>query len=219
MENEDPTMHRAANESDVSTFADVLHALGDVPPARVLHKPYPATEGDVSRLADREPKRLCELIDGVLVEKAMGLAESAVAAALIRILGWFVVENRLGTVTGEAGTVRLFAGRVRIPDVSFFSRQKLPGGTIPVEPIPSLAPDLAVEILSEANRPGEMSAKRDDYFSAGVRLYWEINPRTRTADVNTNVISCKTIGEGDRLTGGDVLPGFSVRLGDLFADL
>jgi hypothetical protein len=56
-----------------------------------------------------------------------------------------------------------------------------------------------------------------EYFAAGTRLVWYIDPPTRTAQVFTGVDQCTAIGESDVLDGGDVLPGFRVRLGDVFA--
>src|SRR5258708_2427678 len=104
----------------VDTMADFLEQLGDVPPERVLMRPPigTATERDVAEVHARE-RRLCELVDGALVEKAIGFRESAVAMLLGRYLGTFIDERRLGILTGEAGMMRLFAGLVRIPDVAF----------------------------------------------------------------------------------------------------
>ena len=91
------------------TLADVL--AEEIPAARILLYPTPgtATEADVEAIYARE-KRLCELVDGVLVEKAMGWYESCLAGVLIRVLGNFVQPQRLGWVTGESGTVRLAPG-------------------------------------------------------------------------------------------------------------
>src|SRR5688572_20434616 len=85
---------------DPDTLADVVGALGDIPLHRVLWRPNPgtATEADVVRLVDREPKRLVELIDGILVEKAMGNRESLLAATLMFFLMNFVRPRRLGVV-------------------------------------------------------------------------------------------------------------------------
>jgi Uma2 family endonuclease len=202
------------------TLADLLEELGNVPPNRILLTPPPgmATEQDVLDV-ERRTGRPPELIDGVLVEKTMGYTESAIAAALIIHLGDFLRPNKLGIVTGEAGTLRLLPGQVRIPDVCFISRDRFPGGRLPDDPIPSLVPDLAVEILSAGNTPGEMARKLRDYFAAGVRLVWYIDPRTRTATVYTVANEGETLTETGVLDGRDVLPGFQLPLCKLFADL
>src|SRR5437762_6453135 len=113
----------------------------------------------------------------------MGFRDSRLAAPLCRILDLFISDRNLGLVSTANGTVRLWAGRVRIPDVAYFSWDRLPDRRPPAEAIPNLAPDLAAEILSDGNTPREMRQKRQDYFKAGVRLVWEINPRTRTVTV------------------------------------
>src|SRR5688572_8610047 len=66
------------------TLAELLHQLGDIPLERILWQPFPgtATEKDVERLAEAANKRLCELVDGVLVEKPMGNQESNLAMRL-----------------------------------------------------------------------------------------------------------------------------------------
>src|SRR5216117_2747372 len=130
------------------TAAEWLEDLGDVPLSRVIFDPLPgtATERDLLYKCEVE-KQLCELINGTLVEKPMGFYESMVAAALIQALMNFVTPRRLGAVTGEAGTMRLAPGRVRLPDVAFTSVARFAGKT-PLEPIPSIAPDLAVEVWS-----------------------------------------------------------------------
>ena len=115
------------------------------------------------------------------------------------------------------GTVELFPGQVRIPDVAFYSWAKLPGRQIPDDPIPELAPDLAVEVLSRTNTKGEMFAKRKDYFFAGVRLVWFVDPRARTVEVYTAPDQVTTLRDADTLTGGDVLPGFGQPLAQLLS--
>lgn len=209
----------AEPELQTETVADLLERLGGVPASRVLLRPSPgtATVDDVVRLAHSAKKRLCELVDGVLVEKAMGFLESQLAMTLGRIIGTWVFDRRLGIVTGEQGMIRPLPDQVRMPDVAFYRQDKFPNGT-PLEPAPELAPDLAIEVISPSNTAGEMERKRRDLFQAGMRLFWEINPRSRTAVVWTAVDHSTNLSENDSLDGGDVLPGFSVRLADLFAE-
>jgi Uma2 family endonuclease len=206
----------------VDNLAELLERLGNIPPERIRMRPPPgtATEADVLEALEAPRKRICELIDGVLVEKAMGFTESLLGSYLIVLLDAFVRPRNLGLVTAADGTVRLWAGRVRIPDVAFFSWDRMPGRRRPPEPIPTLAPDLAVEVLSRGNTPGEMLLERQDYFSAGVHLAWEIDPRQRTVTVYTSPETpTAVLTAADTLDGGTVLPGFSLPLGDLFAEL
>ena len=90
---------------------------------------------------------------------------------------------------------------------------------MPSEPIPDLAPDLAVEVLSESNTEAEMTRKRQDYFTAGVRLVWLVDPATRSVKVYTNVDQATVLQDEQTLQGGDILPGFSLPLRELFAEL
>ncbi len=198
----------------------MLEQLGNVPANRVLLVPTPgtATEQDLLNLLDHQD-RICELMDGVLVEKTMGYIESILAIALGSYLRDFVQKHKLGIVLGEAGTLRILPRQVRIPDVSFISWEKFPGGKLPQVPIPAVAPDLAVEVLSPSNTEGEMQRKLQDYFAAGVRLVWYIEPATRTAKVYTAPDQCTVLDDTQSLTGGEVLPGFELSLRDLFAEI
>jgi Uma2 family endonuclease len=206
---------------EIETVADLLDRLGGISPNRIRYRPAPgtATEADVAAIEAKE-NRLYELIDGVLVEKSTGYRESLVAGWILTALNVFVMPRKLGFVTGADGIIRLFPGLVRIPDVAYVSRERLPDGKVPNEPVPQVVPDLAVEVLSAGNTAAEMDRKRGEYFEAGVRLLWIVDPQTRTADVY--VPSSKeptTLDESSSLDGGDVLPGFALELRTLFAGL
>jgi Uma2 family endonuclease len=177
-----------------------------------------ATEKDVVKIRDRE-RRLFELVNGVLVEKVMGYWESVLAMELARLLGNFVKRRQLGTLAGEAGMLRLSPGLVRIPDLSFVSRARLARRRRAREPVLSLAPDLAIEVLSEGNTPGEIARKVREYFASGCRLVWSVDPRARTVAVYTSPDDVILLTERQTLTGGDVLPGFRLRLQSLFGVL
>jgi Uma2 family endonuclease len=208
--------------SALDNLAELLERLGHVPPERIRLQPPlgTATEADVLAALEAPRKRICELVDGVLVEKALGYTESILASYLIELLNAFVLGGNLGLVTAPDGTVRLWAGRVRIPDVAFFAWDCMPRRQRPREPIPTLAPDLAVEVLSRSNTPGEMRRKREDYFAAGVRLVWEVDPNARTVHVYTAPDpAAAVLTEADTLDGGAVLIGFRLPLSVLFAEL
>jgi Uma2 family endonuclease len=200
------------------TVADLLNHLGGIPPERIRAVPPPGTATEQDALeAESRTGRICELIDGVLVEKTVGYYESLLAVLVARILGDFVEQHRLGVVAGEAGPLKILPHQVRIPDVSFIAWDRFPGGRLPKEPIPALAPDLAVEVLSKGNTPGEMQRKLRDYFQAGVRLVWYLDPQARAVSVYTSVEQCVVIAADQVLDGGDVLPGFQLPLAEFFA--
>lgn len=205
----------------IETLADLLDRLGGIPLERIRFHPYPgtATEDDVLAALEAVDKRLYELIDGVLVEKAMGYSESVLAVYLAEVLNAFVRRCNAGLVSGPDGPFRLFIGRIRFPDVGFISWDRLPGRRRPKRPIPDLVPDLAAEVLSVSNTAAEMKRKLQDYFKAGVRLVWVIDPEARTLSVYTSPDSPTVLDETDTLTGAPVLPEFRLVLRELFAEL
>jgi Uma2 family endonuclease len=203
----------------IDTLADLMKRLGGVPLDRVRFHPPPGTAVEQDVLNAENEGLLCELVDGVLVEKAMGYSESILAVFLIEVLNAFVRTRNLGLVSGPDGTMRLFPGLVRIPDVAFVSWNRLPGKRRPNAKLPTLAPDLAVEVLSESNTKTEMKRKRHDYFSVGVRLVWLADPKTRTVDVYTSEKKFTHLTETDILDGGRVLPGFHLAVREWFAEL
>ncbi len=206
--------------STLSTLDDLCQRLGGVVPSRIRTHPSPgtATVADVIEIQDHEGV-LCELIEGILVEKVMGLRESILASAMNAILYTFVVTRNLGFVSGEAGTYELMPHLVRIPDIAFTNWDRVPGGRQPMAPVPGLVPNLAVEVLSPSNTPGEMTLKRQDYFASGVELVWEIDPDSRTIRVFTSPANARTLTTADILDGGSVLPGFAIPVGQVFAEL
>jgi Uma2 family endonuclease len=200
------------------TLESLFRRLGPIPPARVRLSPAPGTaeEHHLLEIAAKED-RLCELVDGVLIEKDMASFESQVAMMIGYYLLAFLEKNDIGIVLGEAGMLRLAPGLVRIPDVSYISREQMPGRTLPKDAIANFHPDLAIEVISAGNSPGEMRRKLRDYFAAGTQLVWFIYPRTKTAEVYTGVRQRKTLSEADSLLGEDLLPGFELSLEKLFA--
>lgn len=146
----------------------------------------------------------------------MAYYESHLALRIGASLDNFNEDCDLGVVAGADGMMRLAKGLVRIPDVSFVSWERFPHRTIPRTPIPSLVPDLAVEVLSESNTPREMARKLDEYFSLGVRLVWIVDPETESVEVYTSRDQCTKVERTGTLDGGDVLPGFKLSLRKLF---
>jgi Uma2 family endonuclease len=212
-------MARAKSLPNVVNVRDLIAHLGDIPPERIRMHPLPgtATEKDLLRLLERD-KILCELIDGVLVEKAVGAREGGVSGVILHKIESFLDEHDVGaTLPGDA-PLRLLGKLVRMPDVSFVGWEKLPSRCYPNAPIPDLVPDLAVEVLSESNRPGEMQRKRREYFLAGASLVWLVDPETRTVRVftPTNAEDGITLTEADTLDGGNLLPGFRLPVATVF---
>ena len=209
-----------ATTTTPETIKDLLERLGGIAPGRVRMKPLPglATEADLIEVNARK-MGICELVDRVLVEKGMGYTESGLALFLGGLLNLFVIPRNLGIVSGADGMMRLFPGLVRVPDLGFASWERIPGRRRPDTPIAGFAPDLVVEVLSPSNTKAEMARKRAEYFAAGVRLVWEVDPRKRIVSVFTAPERPTVLDALMTLDGGDVLPGFVLPLADLFAEL
>lgn len=200
------------------TVADLLRRLGDVPPERVRLEPTPgtATEADAIRLGQKDDT-LYELVDGTLVEKAMGVGESKLGLWLAHRLQSYLDEHDVGELIGPDGLQRILPKVVRAPDLTFC----LWANTTSEEedtanPIADLVPDLAVEIVSRSNTPKELARKRKEYFSAGTKVVWQIYPGKRLVEVYTSPTRFRTLGIDDTLDGGTLLPGFQLPLRTLF---
>lgn len=201
---------------ELDSIADLLQALGGISPDRVRLHPALGTATEADVLALEREDILCELIDGVLVEKAMGFYESWVASVLIFFLRSYLRGNRLGAVASGDGQTRILPGLVRIPDVSFVRWDRIPGGKLVPGGFLEIAPDLAVEVLSPGNTEGEMSRKLGELFAAGTRLAWLIEPELKQVRVYCSPEELQLLRYNDTLDGEDVLPGFRLSLKEFF---
>jgi Uma2 family endonuclease len=203
-----------------NSLADVVEQLGNIQLSRIRMHPPPgmATAADVESINDHED-RLFELVDGILVEKVMGFRESLIAAAIIGALRNYVAPRNLGLVVGADGMMQLFPKTVRIPDAAFIAWDRLPGGRVPSEAIPSIAPTLAVEVLSKSNTVAEMARKRKEYFESGTELVWEVDIDRRCVKICSRTGASELLEEQAMLSGGSALPGFEVPLHVIFAEL
>jgi Uma2 family endonuclease len=183
-------------------------------PAYVPPMPAPLTADEL--LHPHIPER-AELVRGVLVvREPPGFSHGAIVARLTSLLNDHVRTHELGlVVAGDAGfQLATDPDTVRGADVAFVRRDRLPDPA-PVAFAP-FAPDLAVEILSPSDRPGETLAKVADWLSAGTRAVWVIDPMRRSARIYHEDGTELVIGERDALEGGSVIPGFSCPLDSIF---
>ena len=199
-----------------TSFAYLHERLGGVPLVRIRRTPAPGTATEADLLRPHGP--ICELIDGVLVEKPMGTRESLLAVVISGLLRNHVEPGDLGVVLGADGVLRLDPKTLRAPDVSFIPWSAFPNGEIPEdEAYWSVAPALAVEVLSPTNTDAEIDRKLGELFAAGCKLAWVIDPVTQSAKVYTSPKKLKEVDATGTLDGGKVLPGFKLALADLFA--
>jgi Uma2 family endonuclease len=160
-----------------------------------------------------------ELIDGQFVERQpMGQKSDAVAARILRRVGNFVDDHRLGVMNGAQGSYQIFPDdpkKVRIPDVSYTRRERLAGGDVD-EGHAKVAPDLVVEVISPNDLAADVMAKVRDFLNAGVPLIWVFNPDKCDVLVHRSDGTGALLKSGEVLDGGDVLPGFRCPVADLF---
>jgi Uma2 family endonuclease len=159
------------------------------------------------------PDKRTELVRGVLVvREPAGSRHGLVTMSLGAELAVYVKRTAAGGVYAAETGFKLATNpdTVRAPDVAFVTRERLPSpGTTGY---PALAPDLAVEVLSPGDRPGEVLAKVADWLSAGTRLVWVLDPERRLARVYRHDGSQTLVTEEGALDGEDVLAGFSCPL-------
>lgn len=212
-------MSTLVNAAVAGSLSERIIELGGVPADRVLRDPLPGTATFDDLLKVNECGGRYELVDGTLVEKAMGWQESLIALALGSLLRNFVNAKNLGMVTGPDGFTRILGSLVRGPDVAFYSWTRLPNQRLPEDKVPECVPDLAVEVLSLGNTLAEMSRKRREYFHAGVQLVWMVDPRQRTVAVYSSITEFFILDAAQILEGGDVLLGLEIELAELFSEL
>lgn len=205
----------------IENLEELVESLGGIPLWRIRFRPFPgtATEDDVLRALEAPRKRICELIDGILVEKSAEIANSILSLLIGEKLGSFVRAQNSGLVSGISGPMRLSDRCVCIPAVSFVSWDRCPGRRLPLDPIPTLVPNLVVEFSGPGNTDNEMARKREDYFSAGVEGVWIIDPEARALSVYTDPDTHTLHAATETISGNPVLPGFTLDLAMLFSAL
>lgn len=180
-----------------------------------LAAPQRLTPEDMLRLQDDD--RLYELVDGQLVEKRMSDIAQFVANRLKMLMDAWCEHSKAGMSFVET-TYQGFPrpDDVRRPDVSFISAARLAGydwghGHF------RLAPDLAVEVLSPHDEALEVDRKIGEYFQAGVRQVWIINPEQQIVRIHRRPGDLSELVGDVELHDELVLPGFRCRLPELFA--
>ena len=160
--------------------------------------------------------RLFELIDGEIVEKVPTEEHSAIAGNIYAALRAFVNPHKLGRVLFEVRhQLPNDADNSRLPDVEFTRAER-------VKPLVTRGavtqlPDLAVEVKSHTDRHTAMRRKALYYLDNGLQLVWLVYPDTRRIEVWTNDTS-QTLVSGETLDGGDVIPGFTMPVAEVFAE-
>ncbi len=159
-----------------------------------------------------------ELVDGEVVTMSLpGGIHGRVCIRIARPLDQFVSDRNLGWVVSEVGFIlKRQPDLVRGPDVAFLSKEKVQAQKDPHK-LWEGPPDLAVEVLSPDDRPSEVLRKVGEYLEAGTRLVWVVDPKNQTVSAHRGLHRVRVYGVGEELSGEDVLPGFSLKVADIFA--
>ncbi len=165
------------------------------------------------------PGEQWELVRGELVEMPPpGAVHNLIVGLLYPLLYAFISKHRLGLVFGDnmGYVLRRGPDTVRIPDISFIAWEHIPASGIP-EGAWQIPPDLAVEVVSPSDHAEDVYDKAREYVESGVRAVWVLWPKRRAVSLHTRDDKTAELGPADTLDGGEVLPGFTVRVADLFA--
>ena len=158
-----------------------------------------------------------ELIKGKIIQMPpAGYAHGRLTHRLGLLLGKYVEMQHLGEMCGaETG---FYTSRnpdtVRAPDAAFISKARIPAETY--DGYLETVPDLTIEVVSPRDRPQAILDKVDECFAAGVKCIWVVYPKRRQVYVYTPGQPVEILGEGDTLTGGDVVPGFQCTVAQIF---
>lgn len=158
--------------------------------------------------------RILELIDGELVEKMPSFTPSRIASRINFFLMTYLMDHPLGVTTAADGGYVMGDGSVFIPDVGYISRARLPEEPTREAPVP---PDLAVEVKSPTDSVRELRRKAEKYLAAGTRLVWLVFPDEKRVEVYDGEADVVTLGDSDTLTGGELLPDFTLPISAIFS--
>lgn len=163
------------------------------------------------------PNKSTELVRGhLVVREPPGTHHGQVSARLTYLISHHAYQHDLGVVFGQDTGFHITSNpdSVRAPDLAFLRRER--AVHLPNRGYARLAPDLAVEIISPGDRPGELLAKIGDWLDAGTSLVWVIDPERREGRVHRADGSVAIIPSDGAFDGEAVLPGFRCALGDVF---
>jgi Uma2 family endonuclease len=174
------------------------------------------TADDLLRMP-RDPRARYELVRGELVPMTpVGGEHGRITMRFGSRLLSHVEPLGLGEVMVEVGfRLTRDPDTVRAPDISFVSAERVPPHGLPAGYIAG-APDLAVEVVSPDDTAAEIEAKVHEYLAHGVRLVLVVHPRTQSVTAYRPDGSARLFRSGEAIDGGDVVPGFSLPVDELF---
>jgi Uma2 family endonuclease len=175
------------------------------------------TAEEFLRMPDPPDGSRQELVRGVIeTMPARSTYHRVCRGRLGRRLGNFVEEKGLGHLaSNDSGFItERDPDTVRGPDLSFWSRERLP--QLPTDGYVTVAPDLVVEVVSPNDEFARVHKKIQHYLKHQVRLIWLVLPEDRSVTVYRPQAAPVTLTNSDVLSGEDVLPGFVCPVHELF---
>ncbi len=176
------------------------------------------------RVAEIEGDTLYELVNGEMIEVPPPSQKNSWMAMLIGgLIMNFARLNDLGLVLGADGGYILTEYDVRVPDASFVVKNRVQQFKDAMADRSPFAPDIAIEVISPSESVRSVNDKTLLYLNAGVRQVWNVFPDDsiievweRGGDGRTTVLLLRS---GDTLTNKDLLPGFTLKLDEVFTDM
>ena len=157
--------------------------------------------------------RLFEFIGGEIVEVPSNPYSSSIGGWFLTFINLFLLKNPIGHTTGEAGLYQVFGERYA-PDVGYISKTRQPE-LARRGPNPN-PPDLAIEVISPTDNMREFAIKLSNYLAAGT-VVWVVYPDEQQVVIHAPGKPAQIIHSDGMLDGGDILPGFTLSLREIFA--
>lgn len=160
-----------------------------------------------------------ELIRGELRKMSpAGYKHGRMVINITTPLDQYVRAHNLGVVFAAETGFKLASNpdHVRAPDVAFIRGERVEQSG-EVEGYWPGAPDLAVEVVSPGDSYTEVEDKVFDWLEAGTRMVIVVNPRKRAVTIYRSLTDVVVLAENDMLEGGEMVPGWTIPVKDLFA--
>ncbi|MCI0737708.1 MAG: Uma2 family endonuclease [Gemmataceae bacterium] len=159
-----------------------------------------------------------ELVNGEIVEKSVSVLSSLVEGIVLTKLNVYWGAQQAGPVFPGTNGIQCFPDdplKVRKPDAAFVKKERFLAEYLK-EGFLSIAPDLAVEVLSPNDLASEVIEKVEEYLAAGIPLVWVIDPEAQIVVIHRGDGSVTKLRKNDELSGENIIPGFHCKVAELF---